>query len=500
MAERGVQWTADAVGGRVTSGDPGSRWRRIALDSRKIEGGELFVALPGEQADGHDFVAQAAARGAAAVLVHRDVSVKERGEGDGESATAVIRVADTYEALHELTRAVRRETPEHVVGITGSAGKTTTKELIAAVLGTTFRVAKSPGNFNNLFGFPLSLLGIDDDTEWMVAEMGMSTPGELRGVSLLGRPDLAVFTNVRPAHLMNFDSVRGIAEAKSELLAGLSDDGTIVANADDPEVMRVARRHAERHPSTTLLTYGVIAEDADVRGSDLRALSESGRAEDLQRLGSRFRLRAPRFGVGDGGGEAAAGGVEMELGVHGLYNVENALAAVACGLHLGVGLEPMREALRGFRAAAMRGEVHRLASGAVVVDDSYNSNPDAAARALESARRLPGRRHVAILGDMLELGPREGDFHAEVGRKAAELGFEVVAVGPLSQHLADAARTASGATDVPHFDDAAACAAWVRGGGLSLGEGDVVLVKASRGTGLEAAVRALLPSAGEEAA
>lgn len=479
MVERAAQWTADAVGGRVTSGAPDALWRRIALDTRKIEGGELFVALPGEQADGHDFVAQAAARGAAAVLVHRDLQAPE--------GVAVLRVSDTYEALHDLTRAVRDETPQHLVAITGSAGKTTTKELIAAVLATTFRVAKSPGNFNNLFGFPLSLLGIDDDTQWMVAEMGMSTPGELRGVSLLGRPDIAVFTNVRAVHLVNFDSVRDIAEAKSELLAGLSPAGVIVANADDPEVMRIARRHADAHSGVALLTYGVLSTDADVRATDLAALSESGREEDLQRLGSRFHLHAPAFGVAN---------EDMELGVHGLYNVENALAAVAVGLHLGVGLDEVKAALASFRAAAMRGEVHRLASGAVLVDDSYNSNPDAAERALDSARRLPGSRHVAILGDMLELGPDEASFHARVGSAAGGLGFEVVAVGPLSAHLETAAADAG--ADTIHFDDAASCAAWVAEH-LSLGAGDVVLVKASRGTGLDVVVRALLSEQGKVA-
>ena len=453
---------------------PQARWSRVAIDSRKVSGGELFVALPGERVDGHDYVRQAAERGAAAVLVHRDL--------DALPKTPLIRVDDTYASLHELTRAVRAETPQHLVGITGSAGKTTTKELIAAVLASRFRVAKSPGNLNNLYGFPLALLGIDDDTDWMVAEMGMSTPGELRGVSLLGRPDIAVFTNVRAVHLVNFRSVADIAEAKSELLAGLSPEGLVVANADDPEVMRIARRHVEANPGVQLLTYGVQSEDADVRGSDVTAISESGRAEDLQRLGSRFRLQAPALGVDS---------EVLELGVHGLYNVENALAAITIGLHLGVPLHGIRRVLHDFRAAAMRGEVHDLPSGAVLVDDSYNSNPDAAERALESARRLPGRRYIAILGDMLELGPQESAFHRRVGEAAGKLGFEVLAVGPLSADLADAAAAVGSRTH--HFSEAQALVTWL-GNPLHLGlhVGDVVLAKASRGTGLDIVVRALL--------
>ncbi|MDA8016239.1 MAG: UDP-N-acetylmuramoyl-tripeptide--D-alanyl-D-alanine ligase [Thermoanaerobaculia bacterium] len=475
MVERVVQWTADVVGGQVVAGSPRARWARVAIDSRKVSGGELFVALPGERTDGHDFVAQAAERGAAAILVHRDLQATP-------ADVAVIRVDDTFASLHALTHAVRAETPKHLLGITGSAGKTTTKELIAAVLATRFRVAKSPGNLNNLYGFPLSLLGISENTEWMVAEMGMSTPGELRGVSLLGRPDLAVFTNVRAVHLVNFRSVHEIAEAKSELLTGLSPEGRVVANADDPEVMRIARRHLDAHPGTSVLTYGVLSDDADIRATDLEVVATSARLQDSCRVGSRFRLQAPRFGIDDS---------TMELGIHGLYNVENALAAIACGLQLGVALEDIRRVLFDFRAAPMRGEVHQLPSGAVLVDDSYNSNPDAAERALESARGLEATRHIAFLGDMLELGPDEAGFHAQVGRAAAKLGFEVVAVGPLSAHLESAAAEAGAET--VHFDDAAGCAAWIADPErLGLGTGDVVLVKASRGVGLDLVVSTLL--------
>lgn len=491
-----MEWTARALGGDLLafgdlSEEPGARrWNRAAIDSRRIEGGELFFALPGEQADGHDFLADAGRRGAAGVVVHREVGAGELGPRTPRPA--VIRVADTYEALHDLTRAVRREVPEHLVAITGSAGKTTTKEILASVLAARFRVARSQGNFNNLYGFPLSLLGIPDDTEWMVAEMGMSTPGELRGVSLLGRPDVAVFTNVRPAHLENFDSLRSIAEAKSEILAGLADDGVVIANADDAEVMRVARGHVEEHPATRLLTYGILAQDADVRAGDVEPLSASG---DAQTVGSRFRLHY--------GGEASRGSEErseeMELSLHGLYNVENALAAAACALHLGLDAREIRRAFVHLAPAAKRGEVHRLPSGLLLVDDSYNSNPAAAERALESVARMPSTgRRVAILGDMLELGPREDAYHREVGEAAARLGFDVVlAVGELSRELAEGA--AGTGIDVRHFHSATACAHFLAerpelGLGPAarpLGAGDVVLVKASRGIGLEAAVEAI---------
>lgn len=450
---------------------PAATWSGAAIDSRRIAGGELFFALPGEHADGHDFAAAAVQRGAAAAVVQRD----DVDLGGG----ARIRVADTYEALHALTRAVRSEVPERLVGITGSAGKTTTKELLAAMLGRRYRVAKSPGNFNNLLGFPMALLGIPDDCQWMVAEMGMSTPGELAQVSRLGRPDVALFTNVRAVHLENFSGLDAIADAKSELLAGLSQGGLVVANADDPRVMSIASRYLERAEGGRVVTFGFGA-GADVRASSVAPLADRG---GDWRPGSRFQI------------EAAGERRTIELPIHGSYNVENCLAAAACAHALGVPLAEIAAAAADFSPSSMRGEIHRLEDGPTVIDDSYNSNPDAAAKALASARQLPASRHVAVLGDMLELGPDEGDFHREVGRGAAELGFaHVVAVGALSEALASGTAAAGGrATALP---DAAAAADWLRSPegleGGPLGRGDLVLVKGSRGVGLEVAVRALL--------
>ncbi|MEO1087488.1 MAG: UDP-N-acetylmuramoyl-tripeptide--D-alanyl-D-alanine ligase, partial [Acidobacteriota bacterium] len=214
MAERTIDQAVAAMGGRLLRGDGARRFRGAAIDSRRTAAGELFFALPGARTDGHAHALAALENGATGVVVHQDVAGEEDAPG------AWIRVEDTFQALHALTRAVRGELPEHLVAITGSAGKTTTKELLAVMLERGFRVARSPGNFNNTYGFPIALLGIPDDTQWMVAEMGMSTPGELAQVSHLGRPDIAVFTNVRPVHLENFRSLEAIAEAKSELLAG----------------------------------------------------------------------------------------------------------------------------------------------------------------------------------------------------------------------------------------------------------------------------------------
>ena len=200
----------------MISGSATAPWRGATLDSRQVSGGELFFALAGERTDGHRFVAQALERGAAAAIVQQKVEIQAGG--------AAIRVPDTLAALHRLTREVRTREPRKLVAITGSVGKTTTKELLAAMLAQRFRVARNPRSLNNLLGFPVALLGIPEGTEWMVAEMGMSTPGELRQVSWLGKPDVAVFTNVRPVHLQAFGSLEAIREAKAELLDGLADE------------------------------------------------------------------------------------------------------------------------------------------------------------------------------------------------------------------------------------------------------------------------------------
>ncbi|MEM6793206.1 MAG: UDP-N-acetylmuramoyl-tripeptide--D-alanyl-D-alanine ligase [Acidobacteriota bacterium] len=493
MAERTLEQAQRAMDARLAAGSAAGTWCGAAFDSRRLAGGELFFALPGARVDGHDFALAAARRGAAGVVIHRDL--EGLADARESAACAFLRVDDTFKALHALTRAVRRELPENLVAITGSSGKTTTKELLAAMLGQRFRVARSPGNFNNLYGFPLALLGVPLDTEWMVAEMGMSTPGELAEVSRLGEPDAALFTNVRPVHLENFRSLRDIAEAKSELLAGLKPGGLVIANADDPEVMRIARRHHEARGGR-LLTYG-LRSPADVTASEPQTLS--GGSPGAPRVGCFFDLRF-RLDSSAGRGEQ-----RIELPIHGLYNVENCLAAATCALELGVTPRQIAGAVAEFRPASMRGEVLRLgatagrAGGITVIDDSYNSNPDAAARALESARLLPARRRVAILGDMLELGPEEDAFHRQVGKRAAELGFEhVVAVGELSRHL-HAAAEEHGARST-WFASATAVASWLAtkpaieggaGGARQLGAGDLVVIKGSRGVGLERAVAAL---------
>jgi UDP-N-acetylmuramoyl-tripeptide--D-alanyl-D-alanine ligase len=413
--------------------------------------------LPGEQTDGHLYVGAALERGAGAVVVDREVETP--------AGSAVIRVADTFRALHALTQEVRRRAPRHLVAVTGSIGKTTTKELLAAILSRRFKVARNPGNLNNLFGFPVALLGIPEDTEWMVAEMGMSTPGELGQISRLGRPDVAILTNVRPVHLEFFGSLRAIAEAKAEILEGLAPGGVLVANRDDPEAARIGQRFKGE-----VVWFG-IEEPAEVRAEKIEL--------DAQSAGTRFVLV-----LGEERGE-------IHLPLYGRYNVENCLAAAACAYHLGVNLEDIQEGLRTLDPLAGRGIVHRLSADRVVIDDTYNSNPVALSRALESARALPAKRHWAVLGDMLELGEGAPGFHRAAGREAAELGFgPVIGVGELAREIVAGA----GEVDAEGlwYEDAPAAAAELRG---RLEPGDVVLVKGSRGVALERVVDSLLAEA-----
>ncbi len=454
-----VRWrvaeAAEAMGGRV-HGDPSVFFTGAALDNRGLRGGELFFALPGDQTDGHRFVGAAAEAGAAAAVVHHEVEVK--------AGFPLVVVEDSYRALHDLTRAVRRKVPEHLVAISGSAGKTTTKELLADILSSRFRTGRTPGNLNNLYGFPIALMSIDDDSEWMVAEMGMSTPGELAGVSRLGRPEVAVFTNVLAAHTEFFGGIEGVTEAKAELLAGLDEDGLVVANADDPRVVEIAGRHPGR-----VLFYG-IEEKAEVRALEI-GLRGGGK------IGSRFTL--------DLGGERYA----TELALHGRFNIANYLAAAACAWALGVDPEAIVAAAAEAKPAGLRGEVHHVADR-IVIDDSYNSNPSAARLALESAAELPATRHWAVLGDMLELGESAERAHEEIGHCAAELGFELVlGVGELARQIVEAAGRAGARTR--WAADAAEAAMMAS---REIRAGDLVLVKGSRSIGLEAVASALLAS------
>jgi UDP-N-acetylmuramoyl-tripeptide--D-alanyl-D-alanine ligase len=417
--------------------------REVVIDSRAAGPGDLFVAIRGPRFDGHDFVPDVLGRGAAAAIVQREVG--------GPSIT----VGDTVRALQDLAHAVRIAAGTRVIAITGSAGKTTTKETIAAFLGRRKSVVKNKGNLNNHIGLPLSLMQVRHAPDVAVMELGMNHAGEISTLVAIAEPDVRVWTNVGDAHLGFFASPDAIADAKAEILERATPSTILVCNADDPRVMSRARRFAGR-----TITFGV-SDDADVRAADV---------EDRGLSGMRARVAAP------------AGEAVIETPLLGRGNLSNVLAATAVATEFGITLDEIAETAARLHPADRRGAVHRLASGVIVVDDSYNSSPSALAKALDVIAREAGAgRRIAVLGEMLELGEHAIRLHTESGRLAARSGIDLLyAVGGAAAQALAAAAVAAGmpATAVTYFpssdDAAAAIAAAVR-------RGDVVLVKGSRG-------------------
>ena len=458
MAEAaGVVFRADelaaAAGGRLASGRADRELDRFAIDSRRVRPGDVFVAIRGDRFDGHRFVAEALGKGAAGAIV-ADASALPPGAG----AVAVV-VDDTVAALQRVARAVRRRSGARVVAVTGSVGKTTTKELTAAVLGTRHRVLRSEGNLNNHIGLPLTLLELRRRPEVAVVELGMNHAGEIRTLVRLAEPELRVWTNVAEVHAEFFDSVEDIADAKAEILDGATAATELVVNAADERAMARARGFPGR-----MTTFGV-AVDADVRASEVT---------DLGLDGTRARLATP------------AGGGTLRTRLVGAGHVANALAAIAVGLRFGVPPAAALPTVAAFEPRHRRGEVARLSQGVTLVDDSYNSSPAALTSTLRSvgADRAHGRR-VAVLGEMLELGDRAEELHRACGAAAVEAGFtQVVAIGgPPAEALAAGARAAGlPAEAVTTWETAAAAAPAVS---RLVQAGDLVLVKGSRGVGAE---------------
>jgi UDP-N-acetylmuramoyl-tripeptide--D-alanyl-D-alanine ligase len=446
-----LEWVAAATGGQVLRAGPPPTG--VSIDSRTVNAGELFVAVAGPRFDGHDFVGEAAARGAAALLVHREVALPP--------GVGAVRVDDTTLALGRLAREARLLSAAGVVAVTGSVGKTTTKEMAAVLLGGGDAVLRSEGNLNNRYGLPLSLLRLRAGHRYAVVELGMSAAGELRELSRLAAPDVAVITLVAPVHLQFFASLADIAAAKAEVLEGLREGGVAVLNADDPQLRAIGRRHPGR-----VLWFGREGQ-AEVSAGSWRAVAP----------GLRFEL------------DLAGRRVEVALGLTGAHNVTNFLAAAAVAHHFGVGPEEVARRALDVRPARHRGEVLALGEGVSVLDDCYNSNPRAVEAAVLALGTLAAGRRVAFLGDMLELGPTGPELHREAGRKVGGGLDLLVGVGDLAGHFLAGARESSPAPRTEALGDAAAAAAAVPS---LVRPGDAVLVKGSRGVRLEQVVEALL--------
>jgi UDP-N-acetylmuramoyl-tripeptide--D-alanyl-D-alanine ligase len=447
---------AAATSGRVIAGTTGLRVTGVTIDSRRVEAGQLFVAVAGPRFDGHDFVAEAAARGAVAALVHRDV--------EAPAGLGLVRVADTTRGLADLARHARALAEVPVVCITGSAGKTTTKDMTAALLATRGPVLKTEGNLNNQYGLPLMLLRLRPEHSAAVLELGMSAAGELRALSGIARPDVAVITMVAPVHLEFFASVDDIAAAKAEILEGLAEGGVAVLNGDDPRVKRIGEAHRARG--------GRVIWFGHDRAFDVSAENWRGTVH-----GMRFTLRM--------GGQPE----EIALPLPGPHFLMNFLAAAAVAHHLGIDAATIAATATTLKAASHRGEVVSLGQGITLLDDCYNSNPTAVEAAVTALGLAARGRRMAFLGDMLELGPTGPDLHRQTGENVGSRLDLLAAVGPLAQHFLEGARRAGLPPEaLVAFPDAAAAAAAAPD---LVRPGDAVLVKGSRGVRMETIVDAL---------
>ena len=430
-----------------------------AVDSRRVEPGNLFIALPGERTDGHEHLAAAVAAGAAAVLVSRPGSL-----GAAVGDVAVIRVGQPLAALHALAGSWRRRFDPLTVGITGSIAKTSTKEAVAAVLASRFKTIKNEGNENNEIGLPLTVLRLDRSDQALVLEMGMYVEGEIADLVRIGLPRIGVVTAVQPVHLSRIGSIEAIEHEKGRLVEGLPANGTAILNADDERVLRMAERTAAR-----VVTYG-FGIDADVRAEAVESAGPDG---------MRFTLRT------------AAGSQPVEIPLLGRHAVHNALAATAVGLAAGIDLAAIALALGSATGAAHRGELVRLGD-VTVIDDSYNAAPASMLAALDVLASLRGRR-VAVLGEMLELGEAAEAGHLEVGRAAADVVDLLIVVGEDPEGEADALAGAAheGGLDADRILRVADAESALDELRPRLIPGDVVLIKASRGIGLDRLVEAL---------
>lgn len=451
---------ARAMGGRVSGRAEAGPPTGFSIDSRTLAAGELFFAIVAAR-DGHAFVPDAVARGAAGVVVSRPVAV--------EAGMFAIEVADTTRALQALARHVRRASGARVVAITGSAGKTTTKDAIAALASARYRVVKNRGNLNNHLGLPLSLLELRHGADVAVMELGMNHAGEVRVLVGIAEPDVRVWTNVGDAHIGHFGSPDRLADAKAEILEHATADTVLVANADDPLVMARVGAFPGR-----LVTFG-LEQGATVRAVDLRDLGLDGTEATLVTPAGSRALRVPLAGRG---------------------HLANALCAAAVAVELGVDLDTVAAGVATLAPSPRRGAVRRLPNGVTVVDDSYNSSPAALAHALDLLGRAEAARRIAVVGEMLELGESSLRLHQACGRAAARAGVAwLVTIGGESARALGRAAVDAGlpAAAVTHVATSAEAADRVAAG---VAPGDVVLVKGSRGIRTELVADRLVAGAG----
>ncbi len=457
-----------AVNGRPARGNESTQWSSVSTDSRAALPGALFFALSGETFDGHDFIEQAVRGGAMGVVAAYGRLSRDRMNGLPPEV-AVVEVDDTLRALGDAAAAWRRKVNPLVMAVTGSGGKTTTKEMIFSIVSLAHTTLKNEGNFNNLIGLPLTLFRLEAVHRTAVLEMGMNMPGEIGRLCEIAQPNIGIITNIRSAHVGKLGSMENVARAKCEMLPALANGGTFVRNLDDEWVVRGSEGRKGR-----TVTYGTS------RGADVRLESWRERGGE----GGIVRMALPD------------GSVDVEMHAYGAHNVMNALAAAAVSSALLIDADIIKRGLERFRPVDKRMKLYRLAGNVRLMDDSYNANPEAMALAIDTVAGMRGAdkgRFIAVLGDMGELGEFAAEAHAALGRKTADAGVdEVFYLGSMSDRFARGAEergTAPGRIHAfgDHTSLSDALVADIR-------ENDWILVKASRAVGLERVAEAIRKS------
>lgn len=455
LVELRLNELVDKMDGLLLQGSPALSFHEFNIDSRLTKPGELFFALIADR-NGHDFIPQAADRGAAGAVISQDIHPPDK-------QFVLVRVDDTIQALQKLAREVLSGLDVQIVGITGSIGKTTTKEFAAALLDPPFKVLKSEGSYNNHIGLPLSILKLKEDHEIAVLEMGMNHAGEIKRLTEIAPPEVALITNIQPVHLEFFEGIEDIAKAKKEILEGMDPGGKAILNGDDQWVMTIAEDwNGEK------ILFGLSAK-CDVYAKNIQIEGFNGMSFELSYGGKSEKTSLPFF-------------YETAL--------NNYLAAVALGYAFAIPFEDILKKTGSLELYKMRGGLVHLEEGMTLIDDSYNSNPIALKYILKNVAELPSQRKVAVLGDMRELGQESVEYHRQAGEQVVKFNYDIlVTVGTLSRHMAEAAQASGMSKDyIYSFDnsDDAAKNLWPL-----LEQGDLILIKGSRGIKMEKIVSVL---------
>ena len=444
-----------AVNGELIAGDKGE-FKGVSIDSRKIDAGQLFFAIIGERLDGHQFVESAFENGGSGAIVERKVDLELK------PGQFMVKVEDTTQALQELAHYYRNKFSDlKVVGITGSAGKTTTKDMTAAVLSQKYNTLKTKGNLNNYYGLPLTLFQLNSEHQVLVVEMGMSNLKEIELLATLAEPQIGIVTNVGYSHLENLKTIDNVAKAKQELVENLSGEKIAVLNGDDNRVVEMAEL------ADKVYFYGE-REDAEFRLVDFKEEGLQGSKMDFRAFGTRYSFQLP---------------------LPGEHNAYNALAAIAVGNILDMNFADIQQGLMSFEPSAMRMDIQHLDSDITILNDAYNANPDSMKASLKVLSRSEGR-NIAVLGDMLELGEYAEESHREIGQFAAQLGIDQIIVkGEFKDIVADGAKQVGYTGDkVTTYQDNQGIIEKLN---AIIQPGDTILIKGSRGMAMEGIVDAI---------